>query len=127
MITNIPICLYLSLFRRLQMSKPQPYRLAIDNSPHHHFYSPQHAPLFTTDGRRLVDAPFLRALNSPDMYLQRSASLGLACLYTVVCAASSSLHVCLIYAAFGYVVRDFLHCMFCTLVFTDLIGREGRE
>ena len=44
---------------------------------------PQHAPLFTTDGKRLVDAPFLRALNSPDIYLQRSASLGLACLYTV--------------------------------------------
>ena len=49
--------------------------------PRHH--TSQHATLFTTDGRRLVDAPFLRALNSPDIYLQRSASLGLACLYTV--------------------------------------------
>lgn len=42
----------------------------------------QHASLFTVNGR-LVDAAFLRALNSPEIYLQRSASLGLACLYTV--------------------------------------------
>lgn len=44
--------------------------------------SVQHASLFTVNGR-LVDAAFLRALNSPEIYLQRSASLGLACLYTV--------------------------------------------
>ena len=45
-------------------------------------YGAKHAYLFTSDGTRLVDAPFLRALNSPDIYLQKSASLGLACLYT---------------------------------------------
>ena len=45
-------------------------------------FGAKHAPLFTADGRRLIDAPFLRALNSPDIYLQKSASLGVACLYT---------------------------------------------
>eukprot|EP00596_Hydrurales_sp_CCMP1899_P003973 CAMPEP_0119035284 /NCGR_PEP_ID=MMETSP1177-20130426/2213_1 /TAXON_ID=2985 /ORGANISM="Ochromonas sp, Strain CCMP1899" /LENGTH=451 /DNA_ID=CAMNT_0006993307 /DNA_START=122 /DNA_END=1477 /DNA_ORIENTATION=+ len=42
----------------------------------------KHASLFTMDGVRLIDAPFLRALNSPDIYLQKSASSALACLYT---------------------------------------------
>jgi V-type H+-transporting ATPase subunit H len=45
-------------------------------------YGSKHAHLFTADGKRLIDAPFLRALNSPDIYLQKSASLALACLYT---------------------------------------------
>ena len=45
-------------------------------------YGAKHAHLFTADGKRTIDAPFLRALNSPDIYLQKSASLGLACLYT---------------------------------------------
>ena len=45
-------------------------------------YGAKHAHLFTADGKRIIDAPFLRALNSPDIYLQKSASLGLACLYT---------------------------------------------
>jgi hypothetical protein len=46
-------------------------------------FGSKHAPLFTSDGVKVVDAPFLRALNSQDIYLQKSASLGLACLYTV--------------------------------------------
>jgi hypothetical protein len=48
------------------------------------FHLPQqHAHLFTLDGKRLIDISFIRALNNPEIYLQRSASLGLACLYTV--------------------------------------------
>jgi hypothetical protein len=42
----------------------------------------KHAPLFTVDGKRLVDTPFTRALSFSDIYLQRSASLGFASLLT---------------------------------------------
>jgi hypothetical protein len=34
-------------------------------------FGPKHAPLFTSDGKHLMDTCFLRALNSPDLYLQR--------------------------------------------------------
>jgi len=43
----------------------------------------KHAHLFTTDGIHLMDNCFVRALLSSDIYLQRSASLGFACLLTV--------------------------------------------
>lgn len=46
-------------------------------------FGSRHAPLFTRDGVNLIDSPFLRALSSPDLYLQQSASLGFACLLTV--------------------------------------------
>lgn len=41
----------------------------------------KHAAKFTTDGH-LIDGPFLKALNNSDLYLQKSASLGLAALYS---------------------------------------------
>ena len=40
------------------------------------------APFFTIDGINLQDGPFLRAIRSKDVYTQKSASLGLACLLT---------------------------------------------
>lgn len=43
----------------------------------------KHGKLFTVDGVHLADSAFVRALQSPDFYLQRSASLGFACLLTV--------------------------------------------
>lgn len=43
----------------------------------------KHAHLFTVDGRKLADSAFSRALSFSDIYLQRSASLGFACLLTV--------------------------------------------
>lgn len=43
----------------------------------------KHATLFTTDGKRLADNAFTRALSFSDIYLQRSASLGFAGLLTV--------------------------------------------
>ena len=43
----------------------------------------KHAPLFTIDGAKLADGAFCRALGFSDIYLQRSASLGFACLLTV--------------------------------------------
>ena len=45
-------------------------------------YGTKHAFRFTTDGYTLIDGPFLKALNNSDLYLQKSAALGLACLYT---------------------------------------------
>ena len=45
-------------------------------------YGVKHAGKFTNDGQNLIDGPFLKALNNSDLYLQKSASLGLACLYT---------------------------------------------
>lgn len=38
---------------------------------------------FTIDSSKVLDGPFLRALNSPDNYLQRSASIGLASLFGI--------------------------------------------
>jgi V-type H+-transporting ATPase subunit H len=49
----------------------------------------KNAKLFTSDGTRIVDAPFLRALNSSDNYLQRVASEGLGYLLTV-CEGNAS-------------------------------------
>lgn len=46
-------------------------------------FGSKHAPLFTTDGENLIDSPFLRALDSSDTYLQKSSSLGFACLLNV--------------------------------------------
>lgn len=46
-------------------------------------FGTKHAPLFTIDGKNLFDGPFVRALNSTDPYVLRSASNGLACLLTV--------------------------------------------
>lgn len=42
----------------------------------------KHAHLFTSDGVHLLDSGFVKALLSPDIYLQRSASMGFACLLT---------------------------------------------
>lgn len=38
---------------------------------------------FFSDNKNIIDGPFLRAINSPDNYLQRSASKGLASLFSV--------------------------------------------
>jgi hypothetical protein len=46
-------------------------------------FGSRHASLFTRDGVNLIDTPFLRAMNSPDTYLQQSSSTALACLLTV--------------------------------------------
>ena len=78
---------YLSYFSRLQRLTALLPHIASYHILSHavilsYTISVQHASLFTVNGR-LVDAAFLRALNSPEIYLQRSASLGLACLYTV--------------------------------------------
>lgn len=43
----------------------------------------KHAKLFTTDGKKLADSCFARALTFSDIYLQRSASLAFSCLLTV--------------------------------------------
>ncbi len=43
----------------------------------------KHAKLFTVDGKKLADSSFTRALTFSDIYLQRSASVGFACLLTV--------------------------------------------
>jgi len=49
------------------------------------------AGLFTIDGTRLQDGPFLRALRSPDAIIQESASIGLALLLTVYVGEVNSL------------------------------------
>ena len=54
-------------------------------------FGSRHAKLFTSDGVHLIDGPFLRALGSPDSYLQQSASLGLACLLTMCEGKTESL------------------------------------
>ncbi len=46
-------------------------------------FGSKHATLFTKSGKVLHDGSFLKALSSPDSYLQQSASAGLACLLTV--------------------------------------------
>jgi hypothetical protein len=46
-------------------------------------FGSRHAPLFTKDGVHVIDGPFLKALSSSDAYLQQSASMSLACLFTV--------------------------------------------
>lgn len=43
----------------------------------------KHAKLFTTDGKKLADSCFARALTFSDIYLQRSAALAFSCLLTV--------------------------------------------
>ena len=45
-------------------------------------YGVKHAHLFTTDGQKLADSAFTRAINFTDIYLQRSASQAFACLLT---------------------------------------------
>ena len=46
-------------------------------------FGSRHAQLFTRDGVHIIDGPFVKALSSPDIYLQQSASLAFACLLTV--------------------------------------------
>lgn len=43
-------------------------------------FGTKNAHLFTSDGVHLSDSSFVRALSSSDIYLQRSASIGFACL-----------------------------------------------
>lgn len=58
--------------------------LAIDSTDNDaEAFGIKHAPLFTTDGTKLADNCFSRALSFSDIYLQRSASLSFACLLTV--------------------------------------------
>lgn len=45
-------------------------------------YGIKHAHLFTTDGQKLADSAFTRAINFSDIYLQRSAANAFACLLT---------------------------------------------
>lgn len=46
-------------------------------------YGSKHSRLFTTDGTNVVNSIFLRALNSPDAYLQQSSSVAFACVLSV--------------------------------------------
>lgn len=45
-------------------------------------FGSKNAHLFTSDGINLYDAPFIKAINNSDNYLQKSASIGLASLFS---------------------------------------------
>lgn len=46
-------------------------------------FGTRHAPLFTKDGKNLVDGPFVKALNTSDITVQKFASAAFATLLTV--------------------------------------------
>ena len=54
-------------------------------------YGSKHGPLFTSDGLTLIEGPFLKAMQSADSYLQKSAALSFACLLTVCNGNESAL------------------------------------
>lgn len=76
--TNLPVQQY--VFTRIE----EVLGLAVDASDKDRdAFGLKHAPLFTTDGRKLADNAFVRAINFSDLYLQRSASVAFAALLTV--------------------------------------------
>jgi V-type H+-transporting ATPase subunit H len=75
--TNLPVQQY--VFTRIE----EVLGLGIDSSDKdREAFGIKHARLFTTDGKKLADNAFVRAINFSDIYLQRSASMAFACLLT---------------------------------------------